>query len=336
MTLRENCSLLSYNTFGIDVPARYFVEYSSVEELMSLLNSELLVDNSFYSIGGGSNLLFTKPFDGVILHSKITGYEVIKEDEKEVVVKVGAGVVWDDFVAYCVEKKWHGIENLSLIPGEVGASPVQNIGAYGVEAKDVIELVIGVDIDNVSTKEFSNADCCFGYRDSIFKHVLKDKFIVTHVIYKLSKTENYTLDYGTVRDELAKTGVINLYTVRQAIISIREAKLPDPKVQGNAGSFFKNPVVSKMRFAELQKEYPSMPFYTVSETEIKIPAGWLIEQAGWKGKSHGNAAVHDKQALVLVNKGNVTGKEVVELSDLICQSVESKFDIEISPEVIIL
>lgn len=336
MQLVENKSLLPYNTFGIDVSARYWFEYQNIEELITFLKSGFLTDKSFYAIGGGSNILFTKAYEGVLLHSKIEGYEVIQEDDKEVLVKVGAGVVWDDFVDYCVKRNWYGVENLSLIPGSVGASPVQNIGAYGIEAKDVIEKVIGIDTKTISLKEFTNADCCFGYRDSIFKHDLKDAFMVTQVVFKLSKVENFTLDYGNVKEELAKFDTINLQNIRKAIISIRESKLPDPRVIGNAGSFFKNPVVSKNKFEALQQEYPNMPFYTISEDEVKIPAGWLIEQTGWKGKSLGNAGVHDKQALVLVNKGKASGKEIADLSALICQSVNTQFAIEISPEVIFL
>lgn len=336
MNVVENTSLLPYNTFGIDVSARYWFDYQTVDDLIAFLKSNFLLGKSFYAIGGGSNILFTKSYEGVLLHSSIGEYELIQEDEKEVLIKVGAGVVWDDFVAYCVQNNWYGVENLSLIPGSVGATPIQNIGAYGVEAKDVIETVIGIDIKSFSLKELSNAACCFGYRDSIFKHSLKNAFIVTHVVFRLSKIEKYTLDYGNVKEELAKIDTISLQHVRQAIISIRESKLPDPKVIGNAGSFFTNPVITKNTFDALQKEYPTIPFYIVSVDQVKIPAGWLIEQAGWKGKSHGNAAVHDKQALVLVNKGKASGKEIADLSSLICQSVSTKFGIEIVPEVIFL
>lgn len=336
MKLLENYSLLAYNTFGIDVSARYFFEYQSSDELVEFLKSNFLSDKSFFSLGGGSNVLFTKAYEGVILHSKIGGYELLRQDETTVYVKVGAGVVWDDFVAFCVSNNWFGVENLSLIPGMVGASPVQNIGAYGVEAKDVIDSVVGIDCCDYTQKTLTNEACCFGYRDSIFKHTLKDRFIVTQVVFKLSKEEKYNLEYGTIKEELCKYPTVNLETVRQAIIAIREAKLPDPKKVGNAGSFFKNPVIITEKFKLIQKQYPDMPFYDVSADYKKIPAAWLIEKSGWKGKAYGNAAVHDKQALVLINKGNASGKEVVELSNRICQSVKNLFEITITPEVIFL
>lgn len=337
MKLLENCSLLPYNAFGLDVLTRYLVEYQTDEELLGFLNSGFLDDKAFYSVGGGSNILFTQPYEGVLLHSKIKGIEVLEDNEDDLLVKVGAGEEWDDFVAYCVENNWCGAENLSNIPGHVGASPVQNIGAYGVEVQDIIEKVIGVDLPSKTVKELSNEACCFGYRQSIFKNALKDKFIVTAVVYRLSKTNHFKLEYGDIKTELDNFDGINLRNIRQAIITIRTSKLPDIKVLGNAGSFFKNPVVPKVKLEALQKDYASIPFYnTAFEDEVKIPAAWLIEQAGWKGKSHGDAAVHDKQALVIVNKGNATGEEIVELSSLICESVLAKFGVVIEPEVIFL
>lgn len=336
MQILENISIKNHNTFGIDVTSRYFVEYTSEKKLLCLLKSDFLKDNSFFNIGGGSNLLFTKDFDGVLLHSKINSIEVIKEENNDIFVRVGAGVVWDDFVAFCVEKNWYGCENLSLIPGEVGASPVQNIGAYGIEAKDLIFEVEGLCTETCERKVLKNNECQFGYRNSIFKHELKNRYIVTYVTYKLSKTPNYCLGYGSIQDELNKLGEINLQNIRKAIILIREAKLPDPIVEGNAGSFFKNPVVSKEKFDALKKEYPHIPHFVICETEIKIPAAWLIEQCGWKGKAIGDAAVHKHQPLVLVNKGNASGNDILNLSKQICESVKSKFDIEISPEVIVL
>jgi len=335
MQISENFSLKQYNTFGIDVTARYFIEYQTENELHDLLAGGLPQHQPVFSIGGGSNLLFTCNYEGVMLHSQIKDIDVVDEHADCVFVRVGAGVVWDDFVAYCVAKGWGGVENLSLIPGTVGASPVQNIGAYGVEAKDVVFNVEGVSLSSNSPVNFSNADCQFGYRDSVFKH-LKEKIIVTYVCFRLSKKPEFKLDYGTIKEELKKYETVSLQTIREAIIAIRESKLPDPEVMGNAGSFFKNPVVSKAQFEQLATQYPTIPHYTVSEQEVKIPAAWLIEHAGWKGKSCGNVAVHDKQPLVLINRGNARGLEVVNLSNQICSSVKAQFNIKIYPEVIFL
>ena len=333
MKILRDYSLLPHNTFGMDVKASVFIEYASVEELKEVL-SLYVKDNQWLHIGKGSNLLFTGDFSGIILHSAIKGYEVIHEDTKEVVVRVGAGEVWDDFVAMTVENEWYGAENLSLIPGEVGASAVQNIGAYGVEAKD---LIVGVEAIEVSTgKEsiFKNEECGYAYRESVFKSSLKYQYLVTHVSYRLKKTPCYHLDYGNIRWELEKQKVrLTLANVRQAIISIREAKLPDPKLQGNAGSFFMNPVSSRKHFEALLVDYPLMPHYEVDAESIKIPAAWMIDQCGWKGKRLGRAGVHDKQALVLVNLGGAVGTEVIALSEAIQKSVYEKFGINILPEV---
>lgn len=319
------------NTFGLDVEAAVFLEYDSVEELERLIAAGYIT-SPYLHIGGGSNLLFTDDYKGVILHSRIGGIEVLAEDDENVTVRVGAGVVWDDFVAYCVEHKWYGAENLSLIPGEVGASAVQNIGAYGVEVKDLISSVETVNSQGVR-RVYSVDECGYAYRDSIFKRPEMKQVFVTHVCFRLSKQKRYTLDYGAIRQELEKYPVVELGILRQVIIRIRESKLPDPKVLGNAGSFFMNPVVSREVFEALQGQYPQMPFYELDIDKIKIPAGWLIEQCGWKGKSMGPAAVHDKQALVLVNRGGATGADIVALSDAIRASVLEKFGIEIHPEV---
>lgn len=333
MKIFRDYSLLPHNTFGMDVKASVFIEYASVKELKEVL-SLYVKDNQWLHIGKGSNLLFTGDFSGIILHSAIKGYEVIHEDTKEVVVRVGAGEVWDDFVAMTVENEWYGAENLSLIPGEVGASAVQNIGAYGVEAKD---LIVGVEAIEVSTgKEsiFKNEECGYAYRESVFKSSLKYQYLVTHVSYRLKKTPCYHLDYGNIRLELEKQkACLTLANVRQAIISIREAKLPDPKLQGNAGSFFMNPVISRKHFEALLVDYPLMPHYEVDAESIKIPAAWMIDQCGWKGKRLGRAGVHDKQALVLVNLGGAVGAEVIALSEAIQKSVYEKFGINILPEV---
>ncbi len=324
-------SLLSHNTFGIDVSAARFLEYASVEELQQQI-AQGAVTTPFLHIGGGSNLLFTKDYDGLILHSCIEGIEVTEEDERTVSVRVGAGVVWDDFVAYCVAHGWYGAENLSLIPGEVGAGAVQNIGAYGVEVKDLITAVETVNIQG-DQRVYSIEECGYAYRNSIFKRPENKSVFITYVRFRLSKEEYYTLDYGTIRQELGKYPELTLPVVRKVIIDIRESKLPDPKVMGNAGSFFMNPIVSKEKLLALQQEYPQIPYYELADGQVKIPAGWMIDQCGWKGKSLGPAAVHDKQALVLVNRGGAKGSDIIALSDAVRASVREKFGIDIHPEV---
>lgn len=324
-------SLLPYNTFSIDVNAARFLEYASVEELKKLI-VQGAVTTPFLHIGGGSNLLFTKDYDGLILHSRIEGIEVTEEDDSSVSVRVGAGVVWDDFVAYCVEHGWYGAENLSLIPGEVGASAVQNIGAYGVEVKDMITAVETVNIQG-EEHVYPVEECEYTYRNSIFKRPENKSVFVTYVRFRLSKQEHYTLDYGTIRQELEKYPGWTLSVVRKVIIDIRESKLPDPKVMGNAGSFFMNPIVPKEKLEALQQEYPRIPYYELADGRVKIPAGWMIDQCGWKGKSLGPAAVHDKQALVLVNRGGAKGSDIIALSDAVRASVREKFGIDIHPEV---
>ena len=324
-------SLLPYNTFGIDVSASRFLEYASVAELKEYI-AQGAVTTPFLHIGGGSNLLFTKDYDGLILHSRIGGIEVTAEDSQTVSLRVGAGVVWDDFVACCVEHGWYGAENLSLIPGEVGASAVQNIGAYGVEVKDLITAVETVNIQGYE-RVYSVEECEYAYRNSIFKRPENKSVFVTYVRFRLSKEERYTLDYGTIRQELAKYPAPTLPIVRKVIIEIRESKLPDPKVTGNAGSFFMNPIVAKEKLEALQRDYPRIPYYELPDGRVKIPAGWMIDQCGWKGKSLGPAAVHDKQALVLVNRGGAKGCDVIALSNAVRASVRDKFGIDIHPEV---
>lgn len=333
MMILRDYSLLSHNTFGMDVKASVFIEYASVEELKKVLNL-YVKDSPWLHIGGGSNLLFTGDYSGVILHSAIKGYEVVREDTHEVVVRVGAGEVWDDFVAWVVEREWYGAENLSLIPGEVGASAVQNIGAYGVEAKDLIVEVGTVEVSTGKERVFKNEECGYAYRESFFKSSLKQQYLVTHVSYRLKKTPCYHLDYGNIRSELEKQGDrLTLANVRQTIVNIREAKLPDPKMQGNAGSFFMNPIIFREEFEALLLDYPLMPHYEVDAEHVKIPAAWMIDQCGWKGKSLGRAGVHDKQALVLVNLGGAVGAEVIALSEAIQKSVYEKFGVNILPEV---
>ena len=325
-------SLLPYNTFGIEASTDVFVEYTSVDELKTLLTDDAL-PKPFLQIGGGSNLLFVSDFKGTVFHSAIKGMQVVRETDTEVYVRVGAGEVWDDFVAFAVDNGWCGAENLSLIPGEAGASAVQNIGAYGVEAKDLIDSVETVEVETGNERVFTNIECGFSYRKSIFKGELKGKYVVTYVVYRLSKQMCYNLEYGNIRAELEHCQDINLSTIRQAIIRIRQTKVPDPKEQGNGGSFFMNPIIDRAQYEELKKHYEDMPHYVVDEQHVKVPAAWMIDRCGWKGYVSGRVGVHDKQALVLVNRGGATGTEVVQLARSIQQSVLERFGISIYPEV---
>ena len=333
MSIQQNLSLKSYNTFGIDVNTRYFAEYSSIGELKEILGSEIINAKPWLHIGGGSNLLFLKDFEGIILHSQLKSIEKISETNEIVLLKVGAGMVWDDFVAYCVSNNYYGVENLSLIPGEVGASAVQNIGAYGMEVKDVIETVDTIHTETLNERIFTNEECRYGYRKSIFKEELRGKYIITNVTFRLKKQPDYQLDYQHLREAVLQRGEINLANIRSTVISIRESKLPDPSITGNAGSFFMNPVIPKEKYEELQLSHPTMPHYPASETEVKVPAGWLIEQCGWKGRSVGNAGVHSRQALVIINLGGATGPEVAGLAAQIRENVFQRFGIDITPEV---
>lgn len=329
-------SLLPYNTFGIDVKCRRFIEFDSVGELLGVLPSLRSQDSRpLLIIGGGSNLLLTKDFEGTAIHSAIKGMDKVAEDDSHVLLRCGSGEIWDDVVAHCVDNGWHGAENLSLIPGEVGASAVQNIGAYGVEAKDLIYKVEAVDIASGQTVEFANADCRYAYRQSRFKQEWRGRYIITHVTYRLAKTFTPSLGYGNIRQTLASMGIVmpTAAQLRSAIIGIREAKLPDTKVLGNAGSFFMNPIVGRDVAERLLSKYPDMPHYETDESRIKIPAGWFIEQCGWKGASMGRAGVYERQALVIVNRGGATGEEIVALYERIMQDVKERFGVEIHPEV---
>ncbi len=329
----ENASLLNLNTFGIDAQAKLLIHYESEKELCELIKSGILLNTKVLHIGGGSNLLFLNDFDGVILHSEINFIDVKNNDNELVLVEVGAGVVWDDFVDFAVKNGWGGIENLSLIPGEVGASAIQNIGAYGIEVCDTILQVSAINLNTGEKRTFENNECEYDYRESIFKNELKGQFAITSVLFELQRRATYKLDYQHLESEVSKNGAITLENIRKTIIAVRESKLPDPKVAGNAGSFFMNPVIPRIQFEKLQSEYPNMPHYFVSNETEKVPAGWLIDQCGWKGKTIGKAGVHDKQALVLVNKGGATGAEIAHLSRLIQQSVHEKFGIELVAEV---
>ncbi len=333
--VKENYSLKQHNTLGIEVKARYFASPRNIQEI------RVLLDNNrkffpFMIIGEGSNILFTKDFNGLVLHPAIMGVKIISNNSESCVVEVGTGENWDDFVKWAVENNLGGIENLSLIPGSTGSSPIQNIGAYGTEVKEVIERVNFLDLETLKPASLSNSECSFGYRTSIFKTRLKNRVIITSVIFKLHHNPVFNTTYGNLQAEVEKTGGPDLKTIRNAVISIRKSKLPDPKIFGNAGSFFKNPVIDVVKANKLKEQYDSIPVYPVSEERVKIPAGWLIEQCGWKGKKWGNAGVHDKQALVLVNYGSASGEEILDLAMKISDSVFSMFGIRLEPEVNII
>ena len=333
MKRQENYSLLEHNTFGMDVRAALFFEYDTEDELRTILKSDDFARYERYiHIGSGSNLLFGTDYDGIVMHSAMRTLEMIEDADDHVLIRVGSGYVWDDLVAHCVKQGWSGIENLSAIPGEVGASAVQNIGAYGVEVKDVIARVEAMALDG-TMHTFTNEECRYGYRDSIFKRELRGEYIITHVVYRLEKTPSYRLDYGDLRIRVEATGEPTLQAVRDAVTAIRDSKLPDPKVLGNAGSFFTNPVVPRLQYEALKEQYPNIPSYPIDEDRVKVPAGWLIDSAGWKGRSLGRAAVHDRQALVLVNLGGATGQEVMTLAERICEDIYNKYGIRITPEV---
>ena len=332
-------NLLPNNTFGIEAHCKRFLEYSSVADAKEAARQLNASASPLLIIGGGSNLLLTGDFHGTVVHSAILGYDHQSDPETgDTLLRCGSGMTWDDVVATCVEHGWHGAENLSLIPGEVGASAIQNIGAYGAEAKDIIEKVEAVCIATGEEVAFSNADCQYAYRDSRFKHEWKNRFLITYVTYRLSPTFTPALDYGNIRNSLSAKGIDKptAKELRETIIEIRKAKLPDPKVLGNAGSFFKNPIVSRDTYEQLKAKYADIPHYIIDDEHIKIPAGWMIEQCGWKGRSLGKAGVHKNQALVLVNNGGASGKEVLALCNRIIADVKATFGIDIHPEVNII
>lgn len=337
MDVRQNISLKPYNTFGIDANARYFIDIQSVDELQEALQLEGYPEK--FILSGGSNMLITGDLDRLVLHIDIKGKEIIEENDEEVLLKVMAGENWHELVLWTLEHGYGGLQNMSLIPGNTGTAPIQNIGAYGVELKDTFVSCEGVRIDDQSLHFFTKADCRFGYRDSFFKNEGKGKYIIVSVTFKLTR-RNHTIDtsYGAIETELKKQGIShpNIKDVSQAVIAIRQSKLPDPKVLGNSGSFFKNPIISASQFHIFTNEHPDAPFYKVSEDTYKIPAGWLIEQCGFKGKRFGDAGIHTNQALVLVNHGSATGAEIIALAHKIIDAVGQKFDIRIEPEVNII
>ncbi len=334
MNIQENISLKSHNTFGIDVKAKFFVEITGLVQLQKVL--ELKAYPKKFIISGGSNMLLTKDIDALVMHIDLKGITVVEEDEDTVEVKVMAGENWHELVIWSLEQGYGGLENLSLIPGNVGTAPIQNIGAYGVELKDVFVSCAAMDVKTGELEGFDNEACKFGYRDSIFKNEAKGKYIITSVVLKLTK-KNHALHtgYGSIENELKNKGIVHptIKDVSDAVIAIRKSKLPDPKEIGNSGSFFKNPIISKKAFDKFIKSHPEAPFFEIDDNQYKIPAGWLIEQCGFKGKRFGDAGVHDKQALVLVNHGNATGKEILYLAKQIQEEVKKVFKIKIQPEV---
>jgi UDP-N-acetylmuramate dehydrogenase len=338
MNIKQNISLKNYNTFGIDVYAKYFTEFSNQAELAEALELKQQQNHKLLPLGGGSNILFTQNFDGLVLKNEIKGIEVVKEDDEFVYVKAGAGENWHQFVLYCISNNFSGVENLSLIPGNVGASPMQNIGAYGVEIKDVFHSLEAYHIQDKKLVVFNIDDCAFGYRESVFKNKFRNQFIITNVTYKLKKQPTFNTTYGAIEQELEKMGVqqLSIKAISDAVINIRSSKLPNPKELGNAGSFFKNPEVENSKFEILKSEFPEIVGYNLPNGKVKLAAGWLIEQCGWKGFRNGDAGCHSKQALVLVNYGNAKGEEIYNLSTQIVESVKQKFGVELEREVNII
>lgn len=333
MQIQENISLKPYNSFAIDVKARSFASFSDIEELSELVTPASKLGTLI--LGGGSNILFTQDFNGLVLKNEIKGIVKIKEDDEFVYIQAGAGENWHQFVLYCIENEWAGVENLSLIPGCVGASPMQNIGAYGVEIKDVFHELKAFHRKEKTNYTFDLNACGFGYRESVFKRKYKDEFVITNVTFRLRKQPVFNTSYGAIEQELERMEVkeLSIKAIADAVINIRSSKLPNPKEIGNAGSFFKNPEVSKEQFSILQNEFPSIVGYGLSNGNMKLAAGWLIEQCGWKGYRKGDAGCHAMQALVLVNYGNATGEEIYNLSEEILQSVREKFGVMLEREV---
>lgn len=329
----ENYSLKNRNTFGLDVKSRYFFETSSLSDLIAFFKDGLRPVDRFMILGEGSNVLFTGDYSGTIIHPALKGIEIISEDKNKVLIRAQAGENWDEFVNYCVDKNWSGLENLSLIPGSVGSSPVQNIGAYGVEARDRITEVNGFFIETGKLKILTGEECQFAYRSSIFKQELKNRFLITSVTFQLDKKPQFELSYGPVEQEFMKKPVHDLFALRQTIIEIRESKLPDPSKLGNAGSFFKNPVIPDSGFMILKKRFPEIPSYPAKDNMVKVSAAWLIEHAGWKGAREGNVGTYPSQPLVIINYGGSSGKEIHGFAKKILESVWDKYNIELEMEV---
>ena len=335
MKIIENYSLKSLNTFGVDVKTRYIAEIFSDNDLFKLLEDKEFESVRKFILGGGSNILFTKDFEGLVIKNSIPGINIIDEDDESIIIETGAGVNWDDFVSYCVEKKWCGVENLSLIPGTVGAAPIQNIGAYGQELKNVLYNLEGIFIETGEKKIFNNYECKFSYRESIFKNEFKNKFVITRIVFKLSKKPEVNISYPLVREELNNRKISDpkIRDLRKIVVDIRNSKLPDPKIIGNAGSFFKNPVVRNDKFKMLKEKYPELNSYPVDDDHVKLSAAALIEKCGWKGKRIGNCGSYEKQPLVIVNYGEATAGEILELANNIRSSVEENFEVTLQQEV---
>ncbi len=335
MNVIENYSLKHLNTFGLDVKSRWFTEANNLGDLQAIITDKRFGNVHKMILGGGSNVLFTKDFDGIIIHNRIEGTEVLSNTNDEAIVKAGGGLTWHTFVLFAIENNFPGIENLSLIPGSVGAAPIQNIGAYGVELKKTFLELDAVSLDNGHIRTFKSEECRFGYRDSIFKHEAKNKYAIVSVTFRFNKNEKINTSYGAIEEELKNKNISSptIRDVSNAVISIRQSKLPDPKVIGNAGSFFKNPEIPNKQFEKLKSEFPQITGYPAHDNKTKIAAGWLIEQCGWKGKRIGETGMHAKQALVLVNYGNASGKELISHAKNVQQSVKEKFDVELEMEV---
>lgn len=333
--VKSDVSLKPYNTFGIEVASKYFSEVSNEDQVRSVIQEKSFTSNKNLILGGGSNVLFTKNFDGIVVKNNISGIEIISENENEVLVKVGGGVVWHDFVLYSIDQGWCGLENLSLIPGSVGASPMQNIGAYGVEIKDIFEELEAINLSTGEIDYFNNSACEFGYRESVFKKSLKGQYLISRVTYRLSKKNKFNTSYGAINQQLEAMNISDLSAknISDAVVAIRQSKLPDPKEIGNSGSFFKNPIVDKDQYDLLQSKFPNIVGYPSGANQIKLAAGWLIDQAGWKGKTINNFGVHKNQALVLVNYGGATGQEIYNLSEEIMQSIKERFNVSLEREV---
>lgn len=335
VNIQQNISLKQYNTFGIDVNAKEFVSVDTLEELQILCQAFNLNERKLLILGGGSNLLLTDHFNGMVIHVNLKGIQVMHENDEHVWIKSMAGEVWHKFVLWCVERNFAGLENLSLIPGYVGAAPMQNIGAYGVELKHTFDSLEAVEIATGEIKKFTNDECKFGYRESIFKHEAKGKYIIASVTFKLNKKPLFNTTYGAIQQTLEKMQVneLSIKAISDAVIAIRSSKLPDPKMLGNAGSFFKNPEIDVQQYEQLKANFPELVAYPAGKDKVKLAAGWLIEQCGWKGKVVGHTGSHKDQALVLVNYGNATGQEILDLAQQIQISVKEKFGVDIVPEV---
>lgn len=335
MEIKENYPLKQLNTFGIDAMARYYVAIESNDELKKLIGNGWLKRHPYYILGGGSNILFTGDFSGILLKLQTKQIVVEEASDEEVLVRAEAGVDWNDLVSFCIDNEFGGLENLILIPGNVGAAPIQNIGAYGIEQEQVFYELKAVDLSDGKESIFSKQQCEFGYRDSIFKNELKGKYLITEVTYKLSRKYKPHLEYAPLKEAFKNQDPndINLRKISEVVAGIRRSKLPDPRVTGNAGSFFKNPVINEKDFLKIKEEYPTIPGYKQEDRNIKVPAGWLIEQCGWKGKRVGETGVHEKQALVLVNYGKSSGKNILDLSEQIAADVHKSFGICLKREV---